>query len=171
MVSQQVAERAAGRRCKWAGEDDVGKVDFMMDRKVLLQTAGSCCVVGWFIYLHGRETELLLTWWEINKLCYHKVIALFLKGKKDYVSEFDAREGIRENPWGAVLCAGKLGCVNDDVASSARGEIREMVGGLFTEWVSLVPFFCLFVLAKSELKFKRSDHENHCICLVIFLKK
>lgn len=22
---------------------------------------------------------------EINKLCYHKVIALFLKGKKDYV--------------------------------------------------------------------------------------
>ena len=29
----------------------------------------------------------------------------------------------------------------------------------------------LFVLAKSELKFKTSDHENHCIFLELFFLK
>jgi hypothetical protein len=43
------------------------------------------------------EKTTLITWLEINKLWYLSVIALFFKGKKDSVSEFDTTEGIRGN--------------------------------------------------------------------------
>lgn len=67
-------------------EDDVGKVDFCDGQEGSITDSRELLCCG-LIYLPTRKgAVLLLTWWEINKLCYHKVIALFLKGKKDYVS-------------------------------------------------------------------------------------
>lgn len=39
-------KRAAGRHPRWAVEEDVRKVDFMMEMMILSRTSGICCVVG-----------------------------------------------------------------------------------------------------------------------------
>lgn len=58
------------------------------------------------------------------------MITVFLKGKKDSISEFDAVTGIRGNQKGIVLCAGKLGYVDDGVNAQleARSEWGEIGG-------------------------------------------
>lgn len=73
-------------------------------------------------HTEGRESHSLRGGRLTN--CYHTVIALFLKGGKDYVVEFDAMEGIRGNRRGVVLCTGKLDCVNDGMNAQPEARSR-----------------------------------------------
>lgn len=59
------------------------------------------------IHTEGRE-KTLVTWWEIEKLWYLPQSNSSMKGKKGYISEFDAVEGIRGNQRG-------VNCVENQV--------------------------------------------------------
>lgn len=99
LVSGQVAERACkggwGGTCRprggaprptWAATGPAGRGGFGRKRGSLhvyvraSRGRGPVCLCS-----RAGERKPVLTWWEMSKLCYHKVIALFLKGKKDYV--------------------------------------------------------------------------------------
>lgn len=78
------AVHAAGRAVK----EDVRKGGFRMQTWFPPRVRQGFAVSS--IGRHRRARKPALTWRDINKLCYREVIALFLKGKKDYV--WDSRQ-------------------------------------------------------------------------------
>ena len=86
------AGRRAARAARRAAKEEAGKGSFGMEPwfSPRVRQGFAASLADFSIQPHGGGRKPVLTWCEMNKLCYRKVVALFLKGKKDYV--WDSRQ-------------------------------------------------------------------------------